>query len=148
MSRPKVTKLDPKDLEHLSNKDFFPHRQTQEDNTLQRMEQIEHETKRLFQHSPGVMPQKEEFPTLYQELPTLWAMIEEGKFRYWREQDQSMMLHMIELRKKVLVKEISHEDAEHSAGDDLANRFLYPLVGKMGGGPSGAEDGNGNTPSS
>lgn len=147
MSRPKVTKLDPKDLENLSNKDFFPHRQSQEDNTIQRMEIIENETQRLFRHSPGVMPTKEEYPTLYQELPTLWAMIEEGKFRYWKEQDQTMMMKMITLRKKVLENQMTHEDAEHSAGNDLANRFLYPLVGKTNETDEDA-DGNDNTQNS
>lgn len=125
MSRPtRPTAMSKEQLESLGDADFFPHRQKKEDNTQERMNVLQKEAEKLFTHSKDVMPTKEEFPRLYQELPTLWAMITEGKFRYWNEKDQGMLRHMISLNHKVVGKEMSYDDAEKTAGDSLAKRFL------------------------
>ena len=127
MSTPKITKLSQEQLDKLKEADFYPNRMKKEDNTEQRMSGIQEEAQRLFKHSRNRTPTQEEYPVLYQELPTLWAMIVEGKFRFWIEKDQAMLTHMITLNQQVVGKQMTNDDAEKNAGDFLANRFLPPL---------------------
>lgn len=124
MSTPKITKLSQEQLDSLKDADFYPNRKKKEDNTSQRMKTIQEEANKLFQHNPQKMPTQEEYPNLYNELPTLWAMINEGKFRFWNEKDQKILLHMITLNHCVVEKEMTNADAEKNAGDFLASRFL------------------------
>jgi hypothetical protein len=124
MSKPRVTKLSQEQLDSLKEADFYPNRLSKEDNTKERMLSIQEETEKLFQHPPNRMPTQEEYPRLYNELPTLWAMITEGKFRYWVENDQKMLRHMITLNQKTVENQMSNDDAEKNAGELLANRFL------------------------
>ena len=131
MSRPKITTLDKAALDGLTTQDFFPGRLDKEDNTTDRISLIASETKRLFKHSRESPPTKEAYPTLYHELPTLWALIEEGKFRYWNEKEQSMLNKMIELQLNVTSRHMSDADAEKQAGLVLADRFLVPVAGKI-----------------
>lgn len=128
MSKPRVTTLSQEQLDRLKEADFYPNRLKKEDNTNQRMESIHQEANKLFQHSPTRTPTQEEFPMLYNELPTLWAMITEGKFQYWNPKDQQMLLHMISLNQKVVEKQMPDDVAEKNAGDFLANRFLPSFV--------------------
>lgn len=124
MSNPRVTKLSQKQLDSLKEVDFYPNRLKKEDNTKHRMSTIQEEAEKLFQHSRDRMPTQEEYPKLYNELPTLWTMITEGKFRYWMDQDRDMLRHMISLNYKVVEKQMTNDDAEKNAGDYLAGRFL------------------------
>jgi len=127
MSTPRVTKLSQEQLDKLKEADFYPNRMKKEDNTQSRMSIIQEEAERLFKHPSSRTPTKEEYPKLYQELPTLWAMITEGKFRYWIEKDQALLKHMITLNQRVVAKQMTNDDAEKTAGDFLASRFLPPL---------------------
>jgi len=131
MSRPKITTLDKAALDGLTTQDFFPGRLDKEDNTSQRIAIINEEARRLFKHPKERIPKREEYPTLYHELPTLWALIEEGKFRYWNEREQMMLSKMIELQLNVTNHRMSDADAEKQAGLVLADRFLYPVSGKI-----------------
>lgn len=124
MSTPRITKLSQEQLDSLKEADFYPNRLSKEDNTKERMMTIQEETEKLFQHPRDRMPTQEEFPKIYNELPTLWAMITEGKFRYWIEKDQAMLRHMITLNHHVVENQMSSDDAEKNAGHYLANRFL------------------------
>lgn len=124
MSTPRITKLSQEQLDSLKEADFYPNRLSKEDNTKERMMTIQEETEKLFQHPRDRMPTQEEFPKIYNELPTLWAMITEGKFRYWIEKDQAMLRHMITLNHHVMENQMSNDDAEKNAGHYLASRFL------------------------
>jgi hypothetical protein len=132
MSTPKVTKLDKESLNNLTSKDFFPDRLTKEENTTERVSLIATECSKLFGHSKDKLPTKEEYPILYHELPTLWALIEEGKFRYWSVKEQMMLSKMIELKLNATNHLMTDEDAEKQAGLVLADRFLYPVTGSPG----------------
>lgn len=131
MSRPKITTLDKAALDGLTTQDFFPGRLDKEENTTDRISLIASETQRLFKHSRDTPPTKEAYPTLYHELPTLWALIEEGKFRYWNEREQTMLNKMIELQLNVTTRHMTDVDAEKQAGLVLADRFLVPVAGKI-----------------
>jgi hypothetical protein len=124
MSTPRITKLSQEQLDTLKDADFYPNRLSKDDNSKERMTAIQEEAERLFKHPSSRTPMSEEYPMLYKELPTLWALIEEGKFRYWVAKDQSMLRHMITLNQKVVAKQMSNDDAEKTAGDLLATRFL------------------------
>lgn len=132
MSKPRVTALDQKQLDELKKADFYPHRQKKEDNSQERMNTILEEANKLFKHPSSQTPTKEEYPHIHNELPTLWAMIEEGKFKYWEKRDQNLLLHMITLNLKVVANQMSDDDAEKNAGNVLASRFL-PNLSKEGG---------------
>jgi hypothetical protein len=136
MSRPKITTLDKSALDGLTTQDFFPGRLDKEDNTTDRISLIASETQRLFKHPRDTPPTKEAYPTLYHELPTLWALIEEGKFRYWNEKEQTMLNKMIELQLNVTSHRMTDVDAEKQAGLVLADRFLVPVAGKIPDGSS------------
>lgn len=142
MSRPRITKLDKSALDGLTTQDFFPGRLDKEDNTTERITIIANETQKLFKHPKETLPKREEYPTLYHELPTLWALIEEGRFRYWNEKEQTMLKKMIELQLNVTNRQMTDADAEKQAGLVLADRFLAPVSGKISG-DSGSGSGSG-----
>lgn len=123
------TRMSADDLSGLTTKDFFPDRQDKTDNTEERMLRINSEVSRLCQLRKGDIPKQEDFSTLYHELPTLWDMIEKGKFRFWSPKDQNMLKQMISLKMKVVKYGEDDEEAEKEAGKHLAERFLYPKIG-------------------
>ena len=124
MSTPRITKLSQEQLDSLKEADFYPNRLSKEDNSKERIQTIQEEAEKLFHHPRDRMPTQEEYPKIYNELPTLWAMIDEGKFRYWVTKDQEMLRHMISLNHKVVENQMTNDDAEKNAGDFLASRFL------------------------
>lgn len=124
------TRLRPEDISGMTMKDFYPNRESQETNTEHRMAMINAEIDKLFALSRSITPLKDDFPTLYHELPTLWAMIEEKKFKYWEPRDQGMLKEMIRLRFRVVRSDISDEDAEKQMGISLAERYIYPKTGR------------------
>jgi len=130
-SQPHVrpTRLRAEDLSGMTMRDFYPNRSDRETNTVSRMDTIQLEINKLFRLPRSITPQKDEFPMLYHELPTLWAMIEEGKFKHWDNRDQSMLRQMIHLRVRVIQNAISDEDAEKDMGISLAERYIYPKTG-------------------
>lgn len=134
MSKPKVTALSKEKLDALKDADFYPNRQKKEDNTSERMDRLFGEANRLFKHSKTVTPKKEDFPNLYNELPTLWAMIEEGKFKYWDPKDQGMLKMMINVTQKSVKNEMTFDEAEKNAGAVLASRFLPANLREPGNG--------------
>lgn len=127
--RPLPTKLTKEDLSGLTTKDFFPDREDKEQNNEDRMLKIQSELKTLYSLHRGDRPMPDRFPTIHFELPTLWALIEEGKFRFWNEKDQAMMNEMVRLKLQVVRNEVPDEEAEKQAGLTLADRFLYSKTG-------------------
>jgi len=127
--RPLPTKFSKEDLSGLTTKDFFPDREEKEQNNEDRMLKIQDELKTLYSLHKGDKPDPERFPTLHFELPTLWALIEEGKFRFWNPKDQAMMSEMVRLKLQVVRNEVPDEEAEKQAGLTLADRFLYSKTG-------------------
>ena len=123
------TRLHAEDLSGMTTRDFYPNRRTQEDNTNERMLIIKTELAKLYELPRRTTPNKDDYPTLYHELPTLWAMIEEGKFQRWNPRDQAMLNEMIELRMKVLADNLTDEDAEKHMGISLADRYIYSKTG-------------------
>lgn len=123
------TRLRAEDLSGMTMRDFYPNRSDKETNTQGRMAHIQVELDKLFGLSRGSTPLKDEYPLLYHELPTLWAMIEEGKFKYWDSRDQEMLKRMIQLRVQVIQNTITDEDAEKDMGISLAERYIYPKTG-------------------
>jgi hypothetical protein len=123
------TTLRMEDLSGLTMRDFYPNREDKELNTLERMSVIKEEILRMYKLPRNVVPKKEDLPTLHHELPTLWAMIEEGKFKHWDQRDQQMLNKMMDLRVQVIRNSVSHEDAEKDMGLSLAERYIYPKTG-------------------
>lgn len=125
--RPLPTKLSKEDLSGLTAKDFFPDREEKETNSEERMLKIQAELKTLYALHRGDKPTPERFPTLFHELPTLWALIDEGKFKYWNAKEQSLMNEMVRLKLMVVRAEVPDEEAEKQAGLSLAERFGIPF---------------------
>ena len=124
------TKLSKDDLSGLTMKDYYPTREEKETNSKTRMVNIQEELRKLFSVPKNEIPNKDEYPLLFYELPTLWAMIEERKFKFWEPKDQVMIMEMIRLKLEVLNNSKSEEDAEKDMGINLAERYLYPKVGR------------------
>ena len=123
------TRLRAEDLSGMTMRDYYPNRNDIETNTTDRMSLIQREVNRLFMLPKDTKPSETDFPVLHHELPTLWAMIEEKKFKYWNPKDQAMMREMIRLRLAVVQNETTNEDAEKQMGVSLAERYLYPKTG-------------------
>ena len=123
------TRLRAEDLSGMTMRDFYPNRNDRETNTISRMDTIQAELDKLFSLPRRITPNKDEFPMLHHELPTLWAMIEERKFKYWDVRDQGMLRQMIRLRVQVIQNGMTDEDAEKDMGISLAERYLYPKTG-------------------
>ena len=123
------TRLRAEDLSGMTMRDFYPNRHEQETNTLTRMDTIQAELDKLFSLPRSSTPNKDEYPTLFHELPTLWAMIEERKFKHWDPRDQGMLQQMIRLRVQVIQNAMTDADAEKDMGISLAERYLYPKTG-------------------
>lgn len=123
------TRLRAEDLSGMTMRDFYPNRVDSTENTITRMETIQNELNTLFSLPKSSKPNKDDYPSLYHELPTLWAMIEEGKFEHWNPKDQSMLRQMIHLRVQVIKNAISDKDAEKDMGITLAERYVYSKIG-------------------
>ena len=123
------TRLRAEDLSGMTMRDFYPNRNDRETNTLSRMDTIQHELDTLFSLPRSSTPHKDDYPILHHELPTLWAMIEEKKFKFWDSRDQEMLKQMIRLRVQVLQNAMTDEDAEKDMGISLAQRYIYPKTG-------------------
>ena len=123
------TRLRAEDLSGMTMRDFYPNRNDRETNTMSRMDTIQVELDKLFSLPRSSTPHEDDYPMLYHELPTLWAMIKEGKFKHWDSRDQGMLKQMIALRVRVIQNAISDEDAEKDMGISLAERYIYPKTG-------------------
>jgi len=129
-SRPvRPTRLRAEDLSGMTMKDFYPNRNDRDTNTMTRMECIQAELEKLFNLPRSSSPQKDDYPNLHHELPTLWAMIEEKKFKFWDTRDQNMLREMVRLRVRVIRGNMNDDTAEKDMGITLAERYIYPKTG-------------------
>jgi len=118
-------------LESLRNLEpNIPGRQLHHDNTLERMTKLKDEATSLFNRPNNYVPIKEDYPMLYHEIPTLWAMIEEKKFSHTNINDQRMLLLMIQKTCAIVCGEITMQERDKELGDKLAQRYVYPLLNK------------------
>lgn len=106
----------------------IPGRHLKDKNSEERMSLIREECEIFFQKPPSYRAVKEDFPTLYHELPTLWTMIDEGKFNHRDNDTRKFLRKMIDNTTKVTRGEMTKDESDKELGEMLAQKFLYPLL--------------------
>jgi hypothetical protein len=101
-----------------------------QDNTPERIFELQAEFSKMFSLPESRVPNSEEFPRIYHELPTLWDMIEHKTFKWWRQEDQAMMMKMLNLNYEIVSGTKTYEDAEKEGGVILADRFIHSKLNK------------------
>jgi hypothetical protein len=119
MANPRVRITSPGTQPEIEN------RLSAQDNTPERVYTLQNEFARMFSLPETSPPTSEDFPKIYHELPTLWDMIEKKTFKWWKTEDQTTMMKMLNLHKEIVSGTKTYEDAEKEGGVVLADRFIH-----------------------